>query len=149
MANQQAGKALSEIPALKPYWGKPAVRNFRGEGGNVGIIEARLAPLSYSTPAISVATPEAVFSACDTVVRNGLLVGMQCFQIARPPAPLSALLNGEGAAVAKFLSHLCDRTICVTEPSGPSSAPAGVHAKAVGPVPSARARVSVSFCVLF
>jgi hypothetical protein len=24
------GKALSDRPALKPYWGKPAVRNFRG-----------------------------------------------------------------------------------------------------------------------
>jgi len=23
------GKALSDLPALKPYWGKPAVRNFR------------------------------------------------------------------------------------------------------------------------
>jgi hypothetical protein len=56
MANQQAGKALSEIPALKPYWGKPAVRNFRGEGGNVGIIEARLAPLSYSTNGPTVST---------------------------------------------------------------------------------------------
>jgi len=49
MANQFAGKALSETPALKSYPGKPAVRNFRGEGGNAGIIEARLAPLSYST----------------------------------------------------------------------------------------------------
>jgi hypothetical protein len=25
-----AGKAPPDIPALKPYWGKPAVRNFRG-----------------------------------------------------------------------------------------------------------------------
>jgi len=32
------GKAPSEIPALKPYWGKPAVRDFRGSDGNVGII---------------------------------------------------------------------------------------------------------------
>src|ERR1700760_4081023 len=24
------GKAPSDIPALKPYWGKPTVRNFRG-----------------------------------------------------------------------------------------------------------------------
>src|SRR5271167_2380901 len=38
MANQSAGKASSEIPALKPYRGKPAVRNFRGGNGNVGII---------------------------------------------------------------------------------------------------------------
>ena len=34
------GKALSDIPALKPYWGKPAVRNFRGGDGNVGIIRS-------------------------------------------------------------------------------------------------------------
>ena len=40
MANQFAGKALSEIPALKPYRGKPAVRNFRGGDGNVGIIRS-------------------------------------------------------------------------------------------------------------
>jgi hypothetical protein len=32
------GQASSDIPALKPYWGKPAVRNFRGGNGNVGII---------------------------------------------------------------------------------------------------------------
>ena len=37
---------------LKPYWGNPAVRNFRGSGGNLGIIEAQLAPLLYSTKAI-------------------------------------------------------------------------------------------------
>ena len=34
------GKALSDIPALKPYRGKPAVRNFRGGDGNVGIIRS-------------------------------------------------------------------------------------------------------------
>jgi hypothetical protein len=36
------GKAPSEIPALKPYWGKPAVRNFREGNGNVGIIRSPL-----------------------------------------------------------------------------------------------------------
>ena len=25
---------------MKPYWGKPAVRNFRESGGNVGIIRS-------------------------------------------------------------------------------------------------------------
>jgi hypothetical protein len=35
-----SGKALSDIPALKPYRGKPAVRNFRGGDGNVGIIRS-------------------------------------------------------------------------------------------------------------
>ena len=40
MANQIVGKAASEIPALKPYRGKPAIRNFRGGNGNVGIIRS-------------------------------------------------------------------------------------------------------------
>jgi hypothetical protein len=34
------GKAPSDKSALKPYWGKPAVRDFRGSGGNVGIIRS-------------------------------------------------------------------------------------------------------------
>src|SRR5437899_9696525 len=41
-------KALSDMLALKPYWGKPAVRNFRGGDGNVGIIRSpvrAIAPL--------------------------------------------------------------------------------------------------------
>ena len=36
------GKALPEKPAFQPYWGKPAVRNDRGGGGNVGIIRSPL-----------------------------------------------------------------------------------------------------------
>ena len=36
------GQALSETPALKPYWAKPAVRNFREGNGNVGIIRSPL-----------------------------------------------------------------------------------------------------------
>src|SRR5450432_2567982 len=40
MANQFVGKASFDIPALKPYRGKPAVRNFRGGNGNVGIIRS-------------------------------------------------------------------------------------------------------------
>ena len=34
------GKAPSDIPALKPYRGKPAVRDFRGSDGNVGIMRS-------------------------------------------------------------------------------------------------------------
>jgi hypothetical protein len=34
------GQAWSEMLALKPYRGKPAVRNFREGGGNVGIIRS-------------------------------------------------------------------------------------------------------------
>jgi hypothetical protein len=40
MANQFTGQALSDSPALKPYRRKPAVRNFRGGDGNVGIIRS-------------------------------------------------------------------------------------------------------------
>src|SRR5258705_10921073 len=40
MANQTTGKASSDNPALKPYRGKLAVRNFRGGDGNVGIIRS-------------------------------------------------------------------------------------------------------------
>jgi hypothetical protein len=40
------GKALSDTPALKPYWGKPAVRNFREGYGNVGIIRSPLRALA-------------------------------------------------------------------------------------------------------
>src|SRR6202790_2633101 len=42
------GKALSDIPALKPYWGKPAVRNFRGGDGNVGIIRSPVRAIALS-----------------------------------------------------------------------------------------------------
>ena len=37
---QPCGKALSDRLALKPYWGQPTVRNFRGDDGNVGIIRS-------------------------------------------------------------------------------------------------------------
>ncbi len=34
------GKALRDTPAFQPYRGKPAVRNDRGDRGNVGIIRS-------------------------------------------------------------------------------------------------------------
>src|SRR5262245_22634261 len=34
------GQAPLGKPALQPYWGKPAVRNDRGDRGNVGIIRS-------------------------------------------------------------------------------------------------------------
>ena len=37
-----ARAGLSEKPALKPYWGKLAVRNFREGNGNVGIMRSPL-----------------------------------------------------------------------------------------------------------
>jgi hypothetical protein len=40
LTRSSRGQALTERLALKPYWGKPAVRNCRGGGGNVGIIRS-------------------------------------------------------------------------------------------------------------
>ena len=40
LTEARQGKAPSEKPALQPYWGKPAVRNERGGGGDVGIIRS-------------------------------------------------------------------------------------------------------------
>jgi len=40
LSGRYIGKALSDMPAFQPYWGKPAVRNDRGERGNVGIIRS-------------------------------------------------------------------------------------------------------------
>ena len=39
-------KASSETSALKPYWGKLAVRNFRGGYGNGGIIRSPLSVIA-------------------------------------------------------------------------------------------------------
>jgi hypothetical protein len=40
LTGRDFGKALSERPALEPYWGKPAVRNLREDNGDVGIIRS-------------------------------------------------------------------------------------------------------------
>jgi hypothetical protein len=54
------GKAPADRPTLKPYWGKPAVRNFRGDDGNVGIIRS---------PIRAIALP-------DRAVKNGKRIGL-------------------------------------------------------------------------
>src|SRR5262245_4230382 len=47
------GQAQSDIPALKPYWGKPAVRNFREGHGNVGIIRSPLRAIALPDPSLA------------------------------------------------------------------------------------------------
>ncbi len=39
-AGAEGRQALSDMLALKPYWGKPTVRNFREDDGDVGIIRS-------------------------------------------------------------------------------------------------------------
>jgi hypothetical protein len=56
---------------LKPYWGKPAVRNFRGGDGNVGIIRS---------PVRAIALP-------DYKIRSSDPLGLEsCVATARDPA---------------------------------------------------------------
>ena len=40
LSRQVCGKVLPYMPAFQPYRGKPAVRNDRGDRGNVGIIRS-------------------------------------------------------------------------------------------------------------
>src|ERR1700694_316575 len=49
------GKAPPDIRALKPDWGKPTVRNFRGSGGNVGIIRSPVRATALPGGELSVA----------------------------------------------------------------------------------------------
>src|ERR1700674_2146365 len=51
LSEATAGKAPSERPALQPYWGKPAVRNERGDRGNVGIMRSPLRASILPDPA--------------------------------------------------------------------------------------------------
>jgi hypothetical protein len=44
------GKAPTERPALEPYWGKLAVRNLRGDDGNVGIIRSPVRAIVLPDP---------------------------------------------------------------------------------------------------
>ena len=50
------GQALSDTPALKPYWGKPAVRNFREGNGNVGIIRSPLRAIALPDQSLGKST---------------------------------------------------------------------------------------------
>src|SRR5437867_2978235 len=50
LTGDRSGKAPSERPALKPYWGQPAVRNFRGDDGDVGIIRSPVRAIVLPNP---------------------------------------------------------------------------------------------------
>src|ERR1700746_956263 len=49
LSSATSRKVLSDRPALKPDWGKPTVRNFRGEDGN-GSYRAILLPERKAEP---------------------------------------------------------------------------------------------------
>ena len=50
LTSRRAGQAGSDRLALKPYWGEPAVRNFRGGGGDVGIIRSPVRATALPDP---------------------------------------------------------------------------------------------------
>ena len=57
MANQATGQALSDSPALKPYWENPPY-GILGEAMETSAsFEARSAPLPYPTTGKETATP--------------------------------------------------------------------------------------------
>jgi hypothetical protein len=68
-------KAPSDKPALKPYWGKLAVRNFRGGAGNV-----MQGWLSFATPLERVDTLETT----DLHVGAPVLYSMNYDELAKP-----------------------------------------------------------------
>ena len=53
LTEARSGKALSDRPALEPYWGKPAVRNLRGDDGNGGIIRSPIRAIVLPDPLAS------------------------------------------------------------------------------------------------
>src|SRR5215470_14441672 len=59
-AERRVGKAPSEMPSFQPYWGKPAIRNDRGDRGDVGIIRspvrASILPDCGGCPAMGIPT---------------------------------------------------------------------------------------------
>jgi hypothetical protein len=50
LTSARFGQARSERLALKPYWGEPTVRNFRGGGGDVGIIRSPVRATALPDP---------------------------------------------------------------------------------------------------
>jgi hypothetical protein len=61
------GKAPSDIPTLKPYWGKLTVRNFREGDGNVGIMRSPLRAIALPDPRLPF--PERV-TVCQAVAES-------------------------------------------------------------------------------
>jgi hypothetical protein len=70
-------KALSDMLALKPYWGKPAVRNFRGGNGNVGIIRS---------PVRAIALLDLICSSISFRCPSAFTLSLLCSSTSRPPA---------------------------------------------------------------
>src|SRR4029077_13108469 len=66
LSRRRPGQAPLGKPALQPYWGKPAVRNDRGDRGNGGIIRspvrASILPDSHHLKALNEAALDRIES---------------------------------------------------------------------------------------
>jgi hypothetical protein len=111
-ANQCAGKASSDSPALKPYRGKPAVRNFRGGDGNVGIIRS---------PVRAIALPDRAPAGGRANERRGL--GNTCGRMSSAldettkPLLVSVVNGGFSVKLGRFQGSLRKSNDIIAEPS--------------------------------
>jgi hypothetical protein len=78
LSQRCTGKVPSDMPAFQPYRGKPAVRNDRGDGGNVGIIRSPLRATvlpacggrsAMVVPTATVASPRGSYDRCWEIIR--------------------------------------------------------------------------------
>ena len=69
---------------MKPYWGKPTVRNFRGGDGNVGIIRS---------PVRAIALPDRYDLLLDPTETSDLLTGMLTLPQANALSDLKATVT--------------------------------------------------------
>ena len=91
------GKAPPAKPALKPYWGKPAVRDFRGSGGNVGIIRSPVRAIALPDNRHEAEEEEALQE------RSSDPLGLEsCAATARDPAKRRQRIGGVGIQLRKL-----------------------------------------------
>ena len=91
-------KAPSDKPALKPYWGKLAVRNFRGGAGNV-----MQGWLSFATPLERVDTLETT----DLHVGAPVLYSMNDDELAKPLSEVQLVQVQPGQSRSGQVSNEC------------------------------------------
>ena len=97
------GKALSDKPALKPYWGKPAVRNFREGNGNVGIIRSPLRAMALPDQSCGYWDQDARYPR-DRELGDGRYTGAAPMHGAIQTFVIGALAAGAPYLIAKWIA---------------------------------------------
>src|SRR3954471_24909067 len=86
LSGKGQGRAPSEMPAFQPYWEKPAVRNDRGDRGDVGIMRS---------PVRASILPD-----------GGGLTEMSVPSAITPPSSISTRLLSTGPSMADIRSYV-------------------------------------------